>query len=401
MRFRLEDYDKAESAYRAVLALGEKAEPALRAPREARFWLGMIALARGKTTLGTRQILKAAQESKDFREAFSYKFNLAEILRKVGAWDQALGIYDEILPLAQGEECVTIDYSRAEIMDRLGKRSDAIILLRDILSRQPGLLPAEVSLMDLELKDGRWREVKQRLAELIEAHGRLPVLAAYEQQIAMQESLAAKEPEKTAQAIDAKTLLRLGRENLDAQDWGRAIAVFKDAFVAAEAARENEEALIALRQLARSLRGAGRTNEAASVLRKACARAPDDVRFLKDIGDLFARSSASAQDAIVTYTRLATVATDSASKVEALLALGELLERQGAAEEAATWYDRAAAAGTIPLDAHRRCGELWEAAGNSAKARAAYEAYLAVEENPDKRRAVEDRLKTLPSESAQ
>ncbi len=403
LRFKLQDYDRAEGAYRSVIAASDGTPSLAYQARQARFWLGMIEFARGKTTIGTRQILRAAQETENEGERLSYKSHLADILRKVGQWDQALAIYDEIRPGADDENRVTIDYYRAEIMDRVGRRSDAIFLLRDILERRPGLLPAELSLLDLELKEGRWKELKQRLGGLIREHGRLPVLAAYEQQLVLQESLAAQEPSRGAATLDAKALNRLGRENLEAQDWENAVAAFKDAYVAAEAAGQSDEALSALRQLAKSLRGAGRPNEAASVLRKACARAPADVRFVQDLGELFASSPDNpqyVQEAIVMYTRMASLASDGATKVMAFLALGELLERQGALEEAAEWYDRAAATGTVPVATHRRRGELWEAAGDPTKARAAFEAYLAAEEDPEKRRAVEEHMKVAPRKGA-
>ncbi len=397
--FRLEDYDGADAAYRQVLAMSEKTGAAARPAREARFWLGMIALAGGKTTLGTRQILKAAQDAEDVREAFAYKAQLAEILRKVGKWSAALDIYDEIKPHAEKEERLAVDYARAEIFDRLGKRSDALMLLRELLREHPGLLPAEVSLMDLELKEGRWREVKTRLAALRERHGALPVLAAYEKQIALQEALAVEAPARARQALDAETLLALGRENMETGAWEFAIEAFKDAFVAAEAAGRKEEALRALRYLARSFQRAGRPVEALPVLRKALAAAPDDPRFLKDLGDLYAGSLANMQEALAAYTRLASAAGDGATRVEANLAMGSLLERNGAGEEAAACYDRAAQAGSVPSEIHRRRGELWEAAGDAAKARAAYDACLEIEEDPAKRRAVEERRRALPGEA--
>ncbi|HAK93450.1 MAG TPA: hypothetical protein DCM87_00155 [Planctomycetes bacterium] len=395
--FRLERYDRADAAYRHVLALSEGSGSAARPAREARFWLGMIALAGGKTTLGTRQILRAAQDAGDVREAFAYKAQLAEILRKVGRWSAALDIYDEIRPHAEGQERLAVDYARAEIFDRLGKRSDAIMLLRELLERQPDLVPAEISLIDLELKDGRWREVRTRLAALKARHGRLPVLAAYEKQIALQEELAAKAPSQVRRALDAETLLAAGRENMDAGAWGFAVEAFKDAFVAAEAAGSKETALRALRYLARSLQRAGRPIEALPVLQKALAASPDDPRFLKDLGDLHAGSLENMQEALAAYTRLAAAAGDGATRVEANLAMGGLLEKNGAGEEAAMCYDRAAQAGSVPPAIHRRRGELWEAAGDVARARAAYDAYLECEEDPETRRAVEERRRALPS----
>ncbi|HNU25915.1 MAG TPA: tetratricopeptide repeat protein [Planctomycetota bacterium] len=391
--FRLEEYDRADAAYRQVLALTESSGPAA---REARFWLGMIALAGGKTTLGTRQILRAAQDAGDGREAFAYKAQLAEILRKVGRWSAALDIYDEIRPHAEGQERLAIEYARAEIFDRLGKRADAIILLRQLLREQPDLLPAEISLMDLELKEGRWRDVKPRLAALEARHGALPVLVAYAKQIALQEALEVQAPGRRRTAPDADTLMTVGRENLEAGAWEFAIDAFKDAYIAAEAAGRKEVALRALRYLARSLERAGRPVEALPVLRNALAAAPDDPRFLKDLGDLYAGSLDNLQEALVAYQRLAAAAADGATRIEANLAMGALLERNGAGEEAAAHYDRAAEAGSVPNEINRRRGELWEAAGDAGKARAAYDAYLANAEDSAERRAVEERRRALP-----
>jgi len=50
----------------------------------------------------------------------------------------------------------------------------------------------------------------------------------------------------------------------------------------------------------------------------------------------------------------------------------------------------------VPNEINRRRGELWEAAGDAGKARAAYDAYLANAEDSAERRAVEERRRALP-----
>ncbi len=395
--FRLEEYDKAEPYYRRLRSLVPGTPYAV----EARFWLGMIQLARGKVSLGRREMERAAEEAEDPERAYRFKAHLAHILLQIGRWEEALRIYDDdLLPGAEGETRRDINYARAKILDRLGDRAEAVAELRDILMDHPDFLPAHLSLMDVEIKEGRWRQAKKELAVLKANHGRLPELEAYEKQIAIQEALAANIPDAVSQPLDADKLMRAGRFHEAGGNWGMAIEAFKDAYLAAEMVKDSETALIAIRRLARCQRRAGQYTEAHSVLRRALRRAPDDSRLLKDLGALIAEDLRDFQEALVVYRRLYDQVKDAQDSfaIEAALALGDLYWREGAIEDAVAWYDTAAAIGTVPNTVHQRRGEIWEELENGSKARAAYRQYLKTVLDPERRREIEDRLRALPHE---
>ena len=344
-------------------------------------------------TGGKNQILLAADEAKDPRAAFTFTYNLAHFLLEVGSWEESLAMYDRILPRADREERRSINYERARIFDRLGRRTEAVWLLREILSEAPDFLPASVSMIDLMVKDGRWREAKRELAALRADRGPLPVLMAYEKQIMIQESLEERRSEPGPEPLDAKTLVKVGRANFEAGEWEQAIASFREAYRAADAAKDGDRALEALRYLARTLRQAKRPREAALVIDQALRLRPDDVRFLQDRGHLFAEDIKDFQEALVAYRRLGELARDGATRIEAALGLGDLFREKGAIEDAVGWYEKAAALGTVPSVVHRHRGELWERLGRIAEARAAYEAYVRSEVDAAARREVEDHLR--------
>ena len=130
-------------------------------------------------------------------------------------------------------------------------------------------------------------------------------------------------------------------------------------------------------------------------MRRALRNSPRDARFLKDLGAILAENLKDFQEAVVVYKRLLACASDSMTRIEAAVALGDLFRREGAVEEAVKWYEEAAAAGTVPPDVHRLRGELWERLGERKKAAAAYKKYLESVPDPGKKKEIEKKLKEL------
>ncbi len=388
--FKLQQYDQAFEHFRAVLSLLPGSPHAV----DARFWLGMIQIARGRITTGKTQILLAAQESGDEKAACAYKAALAELLLKIGRWEDALALYDELLPHAAGTDRKTIQYARAQIFDRLGKRNEAKWLLQEIVEEDPSFLPARISLVDLAIKEGRWEQASKELARLKEKWGPTPLIRAYEKQIAVQRALSRVERKESR--LDSSKLLRLGRANLEAGNTGEAVDSFREAYLAARSEGNSERELVALRYLARALRAEGKYYEAVSVLRRALRKKPGDTRFLKDLGSLLAEKLKDFQEALVVYRKMYQKAPDGLTKIEAALAIGDLYYREGAKEEALKWYDLAAEAGSVPPEIHLRRGDICAELGNARSAQAAYETFLkSAPPGAKKRKEVERKLKLL------
>ncbi len=101
------------------------------------------------------------------------------------------------------------------------------------------------------------------------------------------------------------------------------------------------------------------------------------------------------QEAVVTFKRLYKSANDGFSRIEALLGLGNLYYNRKQIEEAANWYDKAALEGTVPLDVHRKRGEIWEELKELEKAKEGYRNFLKNVIDVNMRKKIELKLKAL------
>ncbi len=399
--FTLEEYPKAERHFETLLQLAPENFFAVK----ARFWLGMIEMARGRISRGKEKILQAARRAHDDTTRLSFKSRLAEILFKVGKFEEALEMYEAILPQLGHEERVAVKYQVACIYDRLGRRAEAVYLLRQLLIEKPDSVAIKLTLADLEIKEGRWKAAAGALAEVKAEYGPSPEVTALEKQIYVQKLLEEKQKTPVHTPIDVETLLKAGRANMDQNQYKQAADAFRDAYLTLVSQHDDKRSLVALRYFARALDAGGNTEQAVTVLRQGLQKSPNDYRFLKDLGTLLSRSAArddaSFQEAVVVFKKLLATAEDSFSRIEALLALGRLYYQRRQSEQAAGCFDKAAETGTVPPQIHKRRGELHRELERPERAAAAYKSYLETVFDKKERERVEGLIDLLQNQKRQ
>lgn len=412
--FALEAYPEARDTYRRLLNLDPEGPFAL----QSRFWLGMVAMATGKVTHGRSLIILAAQKADDLAEksetpedrkkyhdaSLAFRAQLADILFKIGRFEESLALIDKVIPQVPRKDQIPLKYQKAQIFDRLGDRVKALFMLQQLLEEDPTLLPVKLTLVDLFIKEGRIDEAKSGLAAMIREHGRISQVVALEKQIQLQEMLTKKDAVKKPGKLTLDTLFRTGRINLDDRQWTFAENAFKEAYLLADAAGNEEKALIALRYLAKSLNGKGEVQQALTVLRQALKLSPGDNRFLKDVGNILSEhvsEDAHFQEALQAFRQLEREATDALARFEACLAMGKLYDRRNQIEEAVLQYEKAhQAAGILPPGILLRSGIIWKALGDADKAREAFHACLDGTSDQTLKSQAEAGLQDLQSDDA-